>query len=60
MRITCRHSALALTSTHLLTVVTCTKNMKASYVMYKLTAAGILVSEKSQEEIPHGATYHIV
>ena len=50
MCITCKHSALALTETHLLTVTTPTKNMKASNVTYVPTAVGTLVIEKSQGE----------
>jgi hypothetical protein len=34
--------------------------MKASYVTYKLTAAGNLVSEKSQGEVTYGAVYYVV
>ena len=56
MFITCRHSALALTSTHLLTVITCTKNIKANYVTYMLTGAGTLVTEKSQGAVTYGSS----
>jgi hypothetical protein len=59
MYTTCRHTALALTSTHLMTVITCTKNMKASYVTYMLTGAGTLVTKKSQAAVKHGAVYHV-